>query len=101
MPVRQIIHNIITGWTLAKIAAEQAGRRAHPARSGPHRDRLGGIDEAALAKGLLDAATPFKVVIRGGAIGGRTIDADGVTRSRRCRRATCCSPSWPAASRRR
>ena len=38
--------------------------------------------EAALAKATLDALRPYSrnVGIRGGAIGGRTIDADGVTR---------------------
>ena len=68
---------------LGKIAAEQAGRsRARAACSrDPRAVALGGSDEAALAKGVLDALRPFRnVVVRGGAVGGTTIDADGVTR---------------------
>ena len=68
---------------LAKIAAEQAGRSdIVPLLSGPTAITLGGSDEAALAKATLDALRPFSriVVVRGGAIGGKTIDADGVTR---------------------
>lgn len=67
---------------LAKIAATDAGRsEIIPLLSGPTAITLGGSDEAALAKATLDALRPFRaVVVRGGAIGGVTIDADGVTR---------------------
>ena len=67
---------------LGKIAAEQAGRAEFtPLLTGPTAVALGGADEAALAKGVIDALRPFRnVVIRGGAIGGTTIDADAVTR---------------------
>ena len=67
---------------LGKIAAEQAGRAEFtPLLIGPTAVALGGSDEAALAKGVIDALRPFRnVVIRGGAIGGTTIDADAVTR---------------------
>lgn len=67
---------------LAKIAAENAGRsEIVPLLSGPTAVTLGGADEAALAKATLDALRPYKaVVIRGGAVGGRTFDADAVTR---------------------
>ena len=52
-----------------------------PLLKGPSAVALGGSDEAALAKGVLDALRPFRnVVIRGGAIGGTTIDLDAVTR---------------------
>ena len=59
-----------TGWR--KIAAEQAGRAEFaPLLTGPAAVALGGSDEAALAKGVLDALRPYRnVVIRGGAIGG-------------------------------
>ena len=41
----------------------------------------GGPDDAALAKGVLDALRPFRdIEIRGGMVGGRTIDAAAVTR---------------------
>ena len=67
---------------LAKIAAEEAGRGELSALlTGPSAIALGGTDEAALARGLLDAVRPFRtVVIRGGLIGTTRIDSDGVTR---------------------
>ncbi len=67
---------------LAKIAAEEAGRGELSALlTGPSAIALGGTDEAALAKGLLDAVRPFRTVaIRGGLIGTVRIDSDGVTR---------------------
>jgi large subunit ribosomal protein L10 len=64
---------------LARIAAEQAGRQELiPLLSGPTALAVGGSDETALAKGLLDATRPFKVEIRGAALGGRTVDAAAV-----------------------
>ena len=88
---------------LGKIAAEQAGRSEFvPLLKGPSAVALGGSDEAALAKGVLDALRPYRnVVIRGGAIGGTTIDLDAVTRLATLPPGTCCSASWPVASRRR
>lgn len=67
---------------LAKIAAEESGRGELAALLiGPSAIALGGADEAALAKGLLDAVRPFRTVaIRGGLIGTTRIDSDGVTR---------------------
>ena len=67
---------------LAKIAAESAGRsEIIPLLNGPTAITLGGSDEAALARATLDALRPFRtIVVRGGAIGGTTIDADGVAR---------------------
>ena len=67
---------------LAKIAAEQAGRGELAALlNGPSAIALGGTDEAALAKGLLDAVRPYRtVVIRGGVIGNTPLDGEGVTR---------------------
>ncbi len=67
---------------LGKIAADQAGRPEFSALlKGPSAVALGGADEAALAKGVLDALRPFRnVAVRGGAIGGTTIDSDAVTR---------------------
>ena len=64
---------------LARIAAEQAGRsELIPLLVGPTALAVGGSDESALAKGLLDATRPFKVEIRGAALNGRTIDAAAV-----------------------
>ena len=66
---------------LAKIAAEQASRgEFSPLLTGPSAIALGGSDEAALARGVIDALRPYRsVVIRGGAISGRTIDQEAVT----------------------
>jgi large subunit ribosomal protein L10 len=64
---------------LARIAAQQAGRpELIPLLTGPTALALGGSDEPALAKGLMDAVRPFKVEIRGAAMSGQTIDAAGV-----------------------
>jgi large subunit ribosomal protein L10 len=67
---------------LAKIAAEQAGRgELATLLDGPSAIALGGSDEAALARGLLDAVRPFRIVeIRGGIVGNSAIDGAGVTR---------------------
>ena len=67
---------------LAKIAAEQAGRPdIVPLLSGSTAITLGGADESALAKATLDALRPYSrtVAVRGGAIGGKTFNAEGVT----------------------
>jgi large subunit ribosomal protein L10 len=67
---------------LAKIAADQAGRtELSPLLIGPTAIALGGSDEVALARGLLDALRPYRnVVVRGAAIGRSTLDGDAVTR---------------------
>jgi large subunit ribosomal protein L10 len=64
---------------LARIAAEQAGRpELVPLLTGPSALAVGGSDETALAKALLDATRPFKVEIRGAALNGRTVDPAAV-----------------------
>jgi large subunit ribosomal protein L10 len=64
---------------LARIAAEQSGRpELIPLLIGPTALAIGGVDESALAKGLLDATRPFKVEIRGAALGGTTVDGAAV-----------------------
>jgi large subunit ribosomal protein L10 len=67
---------------LARIAADQTGRGAiDPLLSGPSAIALGAADESALARAVLDALRPYRgVVVRGGAVGRTTLDADGVTR---------------------
>jgi large subunit ribosomal protein L10 len=67
---------------LGRIAAEQAGRsELSPLLKGPSAVATGGDDEVALAKGVIDALRPFKEVeIRGGTVGGSTVDAAAVTR---------------------
>ena len=88
---------------LARIAAEQAGRpELIPLLTGPSALAVGGSDETALAKGLLDATRPFKVEIRGAAMSGQhDRRRDRARPWPRCRRARSCWPSWPAASPRR
>jgi large subunit ribosomal protein L10 len=67
---------------LARIAAEEVGRSdLVPLLSGPSALAVGGSDEAALARGLLDAVRPYRnVTVRGAAIRGTTYDAEAVTR---------------------
>jgi large subunit ribosomal protein L10 len=67
---------------LARIAAQEAGRGELSALlDGPSAVALGGQDEAALAKGLLDALRPYRnVVVRGGVIGNTQIDGAAITR---------------------
>ena len=67
---------------LAIIAANEAGmEELAPLLEGPSALALGTGDEAQTAKAFLDAIRPFRTVaVRGGVIGNRRIDADGVTR---------------------
>jgi large subunit ribosomal protein L10 len=67
---------------LGRIAAEQAGRpELSPLLRGPSAVATGGEDEVALAKGVIDALRPFRdIQIRGGTVGGTTVDAAAVNR---------------------
>jgi large subunit ribosomal protein L10 len=67
---------------LARIAADQAGREALSSLlEGPSALALGGADEVALARGVLDALRPFRTVaIRGAVVGGTRLDAESVGR---------------------
>jgi large subunit ribosomal protein L10 len=67
---------------LMRIAADEVGVSAlSPLLEGPSAIAFGRGDEAAIAKAVLDATRPFKVVkVKGGVLGSRAIDADGVTR---------------------
>ena len=67
---------------LGRIAAEQAGRpELSPLLKGSSAVATGGDDEVSLAKGVIDALRPFRdLEIRGGTVGGTTIDAAAVTR---------------------
>ena len=67
---------------LAKIAADEAGRsELAPLLTGPTALALGGKDESALARGLLEAIRPYRTItVRGGVIGNRRLDAEGVAR---------------------
>ncbi len=67
---------------LARIAADQAGvSELSPLFEGPSAIAVGIDDESQLAKAFLDAVRPYKVVVvRGGVIRGRRIDAGDVTR---------------------
>ena len=67
---------------LGRIAAEQAGRpELSPLLKGPSAVAIGDGDEVALAKGVIDALRPFRdIQIRGGTVGGSTVDAAAITR---------------------
>ena len=66
---------------LMKIAAgEEMGEALAPLLTGPTAIAFG-TDEAATAKAVLDATRPYRIVrVTGGVLGGRAIDAEGVTR---------------------
>lgn len=67
---------------LMRIASQDSpvGEALSPLLVGPSAIAFG-IDEAGTAKALLDAVKPYRIVkITGGVLGGRAIDADGVTR---------------------
>ncbi len=67
---------------LARIAADQAGRsEIAPLLIGPSAIALGGKDETALARALLDALRPYRnIAVRGGLVGSRRVDTEGVVR---------------------
>jgi large subunit ribosomal protein L10 len=67
---------------LARIAAQEAGRsELNSLLDGPTALAMGGADEVVLARTLLDAIRPYRsVVVRGGVIGDRPIDAAMVSR---------------------
>lgn len=67
---------------LGKIAAEQAGRNELATLLvGPSAVALGGADESALARALLDALRPYRQVsIRGAVVGRTVVEGDAITR---------------------
>jgi large subunit ribosomal protein L10 len=67
---------------LARIAAKEAGSaELSELFEGPSAIALGPLEEAALAKALLDAVRPYRTVeIRGAMLRGQRIDAASVTR---------------------
>jgi large subunit ribosomal protein L10 len=67
---------------LMRIAANETGIDAlSPFLEGPSAIAFGSGDEATIAKAVLDATKPYKIVkVKGGVLGNRAIDADGVTR---------------------
>ncbi len=67
---------------LMRIAANDAGREAlSPMLKGPSAIAFGSGDESAVAKAVIDATRPFKVIkLKGAVLGTQAIDADGLTR---------------------
>jgi large subunit ribosomal protein L10 len=67
---------------LMRIAANESGLDAlSPFLEGPSAIAFGSGDEATIAKAVLDATRPYKIVtIKGGVLSGQAIDASGVTR---------------------
>jgi large subunit ribosomal protein L10 len=66
---------------LMRIAAADAGLDSlGPLLTGPTAIAFGSGDEGAIAKAVLDATRPYKVVkLKGALLGSRAIDADGLT----------------------
>ena len=67
---------------LMRIAANEAGIEAlSPLLTGPSAIAFGSGDESAVAKAVIDATKPFKVIkLKGAILGTRAIDADGLTK---------------------
>ena len=67
---------------LMRIAANESGYDALSSfLEGPSAIAFGSGDEATIAKAVLDATRPYKIVkVKGAVLGNRAIDADGVTR---------------------
>lgn len=67
---------------LMRIAAAESGNDALSSLlEGPSAIAFGSGDEATIAKAVLDATKPFKIVkVKGAVLGRRAIDADAVTR---------------------
>ena len=67
---------------LMRIAANETGREAlSPLLEGPSAIAFGSGDEAGIAKAVLDATKPYKIVkVKGAVLGATAIDAEGVTR---------------------
>jgi large subunit ribosomal protein L10 len=65
---------------LMRIAAEEEGNAGlAPLLAGPSAIAFGTGDEAAVAKAVIDAVRPYKLVkVTGAVVGGRTLDAAGV-----------------------
>lgn len=65
---------------LMRIAAEQEGYAGvAPLLRGPSAIAFGSGDENVVAKTVIDAVRPYKVVkVTGAVVGGKTLDADGV-----------------------
>ena len=67
---------------LMRIAVNDAGLEAlSPMLTGPSAIAFGSGDESAVAKAVLDATKPYKVIkLKGAVLGTRAIDANGLTR---------------------
>ena len=67
---------------LMRIAANEAGLEAlSPLLSGPSAIAFGSGDESSVAKAVIDATKPYKVIkLKGAILGTRAIDVDGLTR---------------------
>ena len=67
---------------LMRIAANDAGVEAlSPMLTGPSAIAFGSGDESVVAKAVIDATKPYKVIkLKGAILGSRAIDADGLIR---------------------
>ena len=76
-----VSHRVVKN-RLMRIAANDAGLEAlSPMLTGPSAIAFGSGDESAVAKAVLDATKPYKVIkLKGAVLGTRAIDANGLTR---------------------
>jgi len=67
---------------LMRIAAEQEGNPGvAPLLRGPSAIAFGSGDEALVARTVLEAVRPYKLVkVTGGVVGGKSLDVEGVSR---------------------
>jgi large subunit ribosomal protein L10 len=76
-----VAYRVVKNRLLKIAAAERHGDALGPLLKGPTAIALSSGDESAIAKAVIDATRPYKVVrITGALLGSRAIDGDAVTR---------------------
>ena len=78
---QDVSYRIVKNRLMRIAAADTIGEALSPLLVGPTAIAFG-TDEAGTAKAVIDATRPYNKIVRitGGVLGGRAIDADGVTR---------------------
>jgi large subunit ribosomal protein L10 len=77
---QDVSYRVVKNRLMKLAAGDEVGEALAPLLTGPTAIAFG-TDEAATAKAVLDATRPYRIVrVTGGLLGGRAIDAEGVTR---------------------
>jgi large subunit ribosomal protein L10 len=77
---QDVSYRVVKNRLMRIAAGDTLGEALSPLLTGPTAIAFG-TDEARTAKAVLDATRPYRIVrVTGGVLGGRPIDADGVTR---------------------